>query len=65
MVGIWIFVTRFRVVPQPAAIDKLVTYLFLYLPTDLRPFNGQMLGINEHTNKYIRPSIQGKLLRYG
>ena len=65
MVGIWIFVTRFRVAQQPAAIDKLVTYWFLYLPTDLRLFNGQMLDINEHTNKYIRPSIQGKLLRYG
>ena len=65
MVGTLLFVTRFRVAPQLAAINKLVTYSFLYIPTDLRLFNGQMLDINEHTNKYIRPSIQGKLLRYG
>jgi hypothetical protein len=53
---------RFSVTPKPAAMDKLVKYLFLELPTDLGPLDGHVLDKDPLTNKYIRPSIPCKTI---
>ena len=53
---------RFRVTPKPAAMDKLVKYLFLELTTDRGSLDGHVLDKDPLTNKYIRPSIPCKTI---
>ena len=58
---------RFRVYPKISAIEKIIYFLWIALPVDLRPIDDNASARDPQSNAYLHPtvieSLRGLLVR--